>query len=162
VLDDGTIDISVYRKKTHTDRYLDYNSHHALQHKASVVKTLFTRASVISTSERNKMTEEHHLHNVLTNMNGYPKSFVIRFKNKRNTNETNEANQEEDVLGFASLPNIKGLKDVTEQIERILQSNNIKTSTRPINTLRQRLPRPKDSLSTENRTGVVYEIPCRL
>jgi len=29
----GSIQVSVYRKPTHTDKYLDYNSHHPSQHK---------------------------------------------------------------------------------------------------------------------------------
>ena len=32
---DGKLNIDVYRKPTHTDRYLDYNSHHQHKHKAS-------------------------------------------------------------------------------------------------------------------------------
>ena len=42
--DDGGTSTSVYRKLTHTNKYLDFSSHHPLQHKISVIKTLFTRA----------------------------------------------------------------------------------------------------------------------
>ena len=31
----GAVTIGVYRKPTHTDRYLDFNSHHELKHKIS-------------------------------------------------------------------------------------------------------------------------------
>jgi hypothetical protein len=36
----GSLLINVYRKPTHTDRYLDYNSHHDKQHKVSTAQTL--------------------------------------------------------------------------------------------------------------------------
>jgi hypothetical protein len=38
----GTLKIDVYRKPTHTGRYLDYNSHHDKQHKISTTQTLLT------------------------------------------------------------------------------------------------------------------------
>ena len=36
----GVIVVDVYREPTHTDRYLDFNSHHDNQHKASTASTL--------------------------------------------------------------------------------------------------------------------------
>ena len=37
ILDDGSLKFEVYRKKTHTDQYLQYDSHQPLQHKLGVV-----------------------------------------------------------------------------------------------------------------------------
>ena len=41
--EDSTIQTQVYRKKTHTDQILNYNSNHPTQHKISCIKTLFNR-----------------------------------------------------------------------------------------------------------------------
>ena len=49
---DGSISTSVYRKETHSDRYLHFTSHHSVQHKKSVVETLYNRAACISPSKR--------------------------------------------------------------------------------------------------------------
>jgi len=51
---DGSIQTSVYRKGTHTDYYLDYNSHHPLSHKKSVVSTLMNRAHTLLPTRRLK------------------------------------------------------------------------------------------------------------
>ena len=47
---DGSIDISVYRKPTHTDRYLQFSSHHPHQVKVGIASCLFHRARIIGTT----------------------------------------------------------------------------------------------------------------
>ena len=44
--EDGSLEASVYRKPTHTNRYLQFNSHHPIHVKRGVIKSLFDRASL--------------------------------------------------------------------------------------------------------------------
>ena len=64
----------MYRKPTHTDRCLHYNSFHHPSIKNSVCKTLINRAKTICEVE-NIEGELEHLRSVLK-MNGYPKKFI--------------------------------------------------------------------------------------
>jgi len=41
---------AVYRKPTHSDRYLNFRSEHPIQHKQSVVNTLLERATNLSST----------------------------------------------------------------------------------------------------------------
>ncbi len=61
----------VYRKPTHTDRYLNYRSFHHPSILQSVPNTLINRAHAIS--DQDHLQEElHHIKTTLTNINGYP------------------------------------------------------------------------------------------
>ena len=55
--DNNKIRIMVYRKKTHTDRYLSFKSHHPAQAKRSTVMTLLKRARDV-TSDRHLLKKE--------------------------------------------------------------------------------------------------------
>ena len=64
---DGSIEVSVFRKKTHTDQYLAFQSHHPLHHKLRVIRTLLDRSDTLITSEQEKMKEEKHIIGALRN-----------------------------------------------------------------------------------------------
>ena len=59
----------------HTDRYLDFASHHLLAHKIVVDKTLHIRAEAINPSMLGKDEDTQHLRQALTT-NGYPKGVI--------------------------------------------------------------------------------------
>ncbi len=54
---DGCLITKVYRKPTHTDKYLSFDSHHPLQHKNAVAKTLFNRAGKICSTNEDRVEE---------------------------------------------------------------------------------------------------------
>ena len=69
------LEVNVYRKPTHTDRYLDFNSHHPMYHKRSVVSTLLRRAQNIPSTQKGKREEKRRVKAVLRD-NNYPTSFI--------------------------------------------------------------------------------------
>ena len=71
----GVAAIDVYRKPTHTDRYLDFSSHHNIKHKISTASTLLFRASSLPSSHEGKTRETNHVKAVLE-ANGYPSSVI--------------------------------------------------------------------------------------
>ena len=58
---DSSLDISIYRKPTHTDQYLHFDSHHPVAHKLSVVRTLVHRADIAVTNPQEREKEIQHI-----------------------------------------------------------------------------------------------------
>ena len=71
---DGRLTTSVYRKPTHTDQYLVYDSHHPQSVKRGIVKCLYERAKRLVTKPSVISEKKKHLSSVLVS-NGYPFSF---------------------------------------------------------------------------------------
>ena len=68
---DGSLNTKVYRKPTHTDLYLQWESHHSIVAKYSVINTLHHRAKAVCSNNQLLKEEEDHLQEVLTG-NKYP------------------------------------------------------------------------------------------
>ena len=154
ILDDGTTKTSVYRKSTHTDQYLNFNSNHHLQHKRSVVRTLMHRAEKIVTWEEDRKKELKHVRKALI-ANEY-KPWMLEIPKPRP--QTNNTNREKKKNQAIALPFIKG---ISEPLERVFRKHDITVYHKPINTLRQQLVHPKDATPKEKRTGAIYQINCK-
>ena len=72
---DGRLTTSVYRKPTHTDQYLAYDSHHPQSVKRGIVKCLYERAKRLVTKPSVISEEKKYLSSVLVS-NGYPFSLL--------------------------------------------------------------------------------------
>ena len=77
----GSLETSVYRKPTHTDKYLAFDSHHPICDKKSVAKTLLRRADCLPSSIDSKVEERKYVSNVLKT-NGYIKTFLRNCHNQ--------------------------------------------------------------------------------
>ena len=59
--EEGRLNTNVYRKPTHTDQYLHWDSHHAITSKYSVIGTLYHRARTVCSNPNQLQNEEKHL-----------------------------------------------------------------------------------------------------
>ena len=63
--EEGKLNTTVYRKQTHMDQYLHWDSHHAIPSKYSMIGTLFHRAKTICSGPHQLQKEEQHLYKSL-------------------------------------------------------------------------------------------------
>ena len=146
----GNINISVYRKTTHTDRYLQYSSHHPGYVKRGMASCLFHRARTVAVGD-NIQKEEHHL-NMVLRTNGYP-THVIQAASRLKKKTTPEKQTKCTIY----LPYIAG---VGEDIRRVCRKFDIKTVFTTMSTLRQQLTKIKDTDPILKKSSIVYSIPC--
>ena len=141
--EDGTIKLLVYRKKTHTDQYLNFSSHHPLHQKLGVIKTLLDRCNNIVTDLEDRRKEEEYISKALHEC-GYPKWTIrkIREKQQNQQRKSKEKNKEKSRC-VVTLPYVQG---VTEPVQRILKHHDITSAVRPHRNLRQILVHPKDKV----------------
>ena len=156
--EDGHLTFSVYRKSTHTDQYLQYDSHQPLQHKLGVVRTLSHRARSICSTPEALDAEMKHLEKVLS-ISGYPrpKDFLCNSTSKKKVPHPRTQSNTRS-RGNLSIPYVQG---VTEAISRRFRKHGIITHARAHDTIRRKLPTPKDKDPLSDQAGVVYHIKCQ-
>ncbi|KAI8496645.1 hypothetical protein Bbelb_253000 [Branchiostoma belcheri] len=142
VEEDGNLRFEVYRKPTHTDQYLAFDSHHPSEHKLAVIKTLFHRADNIITSDQAKKDEHRHLRGALAKCGYQNWTFNKALKPSDQSKKTQKCKPSTNKNKVnITIPYVQG---VSEKLRRIFQNFNIATNFKPHSTLRQRLVHPKD------------------
>ena len=86
---DGSLSTSVFRKPTHTDLYLQWDSHHTLTSKYSMIGTLQHRAQTICSNPQLLQKEEQHLKNALKKCK-YPTLALNRIQMKTRKQDSNQ------------------------------------------------------------------------
>ena len=121
---DGKLETVAYRKPTHTDKCLPFNSHHPRSHKRSVVTTLFQRAENLTSNNDARENECQYVTNILKE-NNYPKSFLYDCLRRPTLTHCNSPEGDSAVKGFAIVPYIRG---IAEPIRRVLNNCGIKVA----------------------------------
>jgi uncharacterized protein (UPF0335 family) len=120
----------VYRKPTHTGRYLHFKSDHPQHVKRGVVRSLIDRAEVICQNQKDFNREVEVIKHDLT-LNGYPHSFIDSvMKSRNNSNPSTDKVPHSTVV----IPYVKG---ISEKFRRIGHRYNIRTIFKTKHTLRK-------------------------
>ena len=89
--EDGSLSTSIYRKPTHTNQYLQWDSHHSIANKYSVINSLLHRATNICSNQDQLKEELTYVERALTACK-YPSWAIQRMKLKTNTPKQNRNN----------------------------------------------------------------------
>ena len=149
-------------KPTHTDQYLQWDSHHHLSTKFSVIQTLSHRASTVCSNPELLQKEKDHLRKALTKCK-YPKWALDKVEkrvnrssrqvNDRGTNNAQSVNHEVQNKGHIVIPYTQGL---CESIKKISGRYGIQTYFKGGRTIKNLLVSPKDKDPMVNQSGAIY------
>ena len=149
----GSLDTFVYRKLTHTDRYLHFTSDHHPRVKTGITLCLKDRAKKICEPNSSSLEEEkEHLEGVLQ-ANGYPKREAHRLLNRRRQTKGSEDECKHKLF----IPYIKGLSEMIDKSCKKMGIQNIFSKQRSLRTVLSNPKQPKPPMDIK---GVVYLIPC--
>ena len=158
---DGSLSTSVYRKPTHTDLYLQWDSHHTLTSKYSVIGTLHHRAQTICSNPQLLQKEEQHLKKALMNCK-YPTWALnrIQMKTKKQDNHqvtTNKTSIKQQKKSHIVVPYYSGL---SESIKNIGKRFGVQVYFKGGTTIKNLLMTPKDKDPIQKQSGVIYRYQC--
>ena len=163
--EDGRLNTTVYRKPTHTDQYLHWDSHHAITSKYIMIDTLYHRARTICTNPSQLQKEEKHLFKSLRKCK-YPDWTLNRVKlksqspalkkNQGNINNTEPSNTRAP-KPYIVVPYHQGL---SESCKRICKKYGIEVHLKGGHTIKDLLMAPKDKDSILKKSGVIYRYKC--
>ena len=151
---------TVYRKPTHSNRYLNFRSHHSFQDKKSVIRTLVHRAFTHCSDDNDRGKELTDLHNILV-QNDYPSQVitdtVTQCSRNMILNDQEQSNLSTE-FNMDRVITIPYYKNLSESIRYLLAKNNIKVVFQKGLTIKNLLtPTKSNDLAKSN---VVYDIKC--
>ena len=157
---DNSLLILVYRKPTHTDLYLQWDSHHHLSAKYSVITTLRHRAKTVCSNHHLLKEEEDHLSRAFSNCR-YPAWPLNRARmNTMNNNKNRNRNTYSTISNKKPYKVVPYMKGLSETCKNIYRRHGIEMHFKEANTIRQVLVHPKDKDDILKKSGVIYRYKC--
>ena len=160
---DNSLLTSVYRKPTHTDLYLHWNSHHHLSAKFSVINTLKHRAKTVCSNQLLLKKEEDHLNRVLRRCQ-YSEWTLTRVSIKQNkkTSTKQGTDKNKGKTGSNSKPYIVVLyiQGMSESCKNICRKHELQMYFKGGHTIKDLLMHPKDKDNILQKSGMIYRFRC--
>ena len=151
---------TVFRKKTFTGNYLNFQSNCSMKRKTNLIRTLCHRAHKICSPEL--FDSEVSQIKVLLNKNGYPQELVNRTitNHLKNLNKTKLIGPQKCIVTL-KLPFIKNVVAFEKNIKHIVRSSYFAAKPRIIFTSTPLLiPGGKDPIPKLKQSMVVYQFDC--
>ena len=154
---DGTFTIEVYRKPTHTDLYLPWDSNHNIAAKYSVINTLSHRAHTICSTPKLAEEELKHLEHVLGQCK-CPKMAIKKiFKKQQSKEKKQTPTTKHPAKCHIVIPYTQG---ICESMKNICRKHGVAVHFKGGQTLKNILVSPKDKDTMTNKSSVIYSYTC--
>ena len=143
----------------HTDRYLDFNSHHPKSAKRADVRAFTDRAKNVCSSPELLAEEMDHLGKVLR-YNNYPTQMI---KQEGRSNSLTgglidpERGNEVKKTVFISAPYFPGL---SESFKQLFRYTHIQVCSKGQNTIKSMLMHPNNKIDPSFKKDIVYQWSC--
>ena len=161
---------TIYRKPTHTDLYMLYDSNQPRRYKLGLIKTLIIRIERICSTEDHKKEEISRIHKVLE-QNGYPKHIISKGirEARKLINHLNQQQQQQHsikkniyfTMNYYGNETLLFATKVKKQCERLIPGITIKFAFKKTNSLKSIfLPIQKGKNPNCNESKLIYKIKC--
>ena len=158
---DGSLQTKVYRKPTHTHQYLQWDSHHSISNKYSVISSLMHRAKDVCSSKQSLEEEQTVIQEALQACK-YPPWAINRMKTK--INSTNNRNRNTNTpdnrprhRNSVTVPYNEGL---SETFKNICKRYGIQVHFKSGKTIKEKLVALKDQDHITKKSAIIYRYQC--
>ena len=152
---------TIYRKPSHTNRYLHDTSHITPNIRSSLLPKLYSAGLTLTSQITHRSTVNTHItdntrkHSELLvrstlQLNGFPTRATF-LTSRQPRSQNTQYNH------FTFIPYIQG---TSEKVRRVLIEARVKVAMKPVHAIGRNFPSPKDPLTLKEKSCLVYQVPC--